>query len=276
MSDFRADLHCHTTVSDGTQTPEQVVLEAKRCGLSGLSITDHDTIDAYASAIPVAKDAGIELVSGVEFSTKHMGVSVHVLAYGFSLSNPSILSICEYHKERRSSRFLEMLGLLSDKGFVLDNDQFDLNDGTIGRPHLAKALLEKGYVQSIKEAFNKYLADEKCCYVASKTMSTEETLQVIREANAFSVIAHPHLIKNQDVLLDLLKLPFDGIEAYYARFAPSQEKQWVRIGEHRGWLITGGSDFHGDNKPNIPLGCSWVGHELFYQLKQRFEENQSD
>jgi 3',5'-nucleoside bisphosphate phosphatase len=273
MNEFRADLHCHTTVSDGTFTPREILQEAKRLGLSGLSITDHDTVDAYSVAIPYAQELGVDLVSGVEFSTDHLGTMVHVLGYGFNTEHPSITKLCEYHKKRRIERFLEMLHLLQREGFELQEADFDLLDGTIGRPHLAKGLVDGGHVRSISEAFNKYLGDDKCCYVSAQTISTEDTLKVIHEANAFAVIAHPHLMKNQNVLLDLLKLPFDGIEGYYARFAPAQEKRWVQIGAYRGWLITGGSDFHGETKPNIPLGCSWVGSELFDRLQQRYQEN---
>lgn len=273
MSDFRADLHCHTTASDGTMTPREILQEAKKCGLSGLSITDHDTVDAYVEAIPYAEEIGVRLVPGVEFSTDFMGNTVHILGYSFNPDNPVIVSLCDYHKKRRVDRFLKMLERLQAEGFDLKETAFDLNDGTIGRPHLAKGLMDGGYVRSVAEAFNKYLGDGKCCYVSAETISTEKTLQAIHEANAFAVIAHPHLIKNQETLLGLLKLPFDGIEGYYARFAPSQEKRWVQIGEYRGWLITGGSDFHGTVKPNIPLGCSWVRSELFDTLQKRYEEN---
>ncbi|MEM1282190.1 MAG: PHP domain-containing protein [Chlamydiota bacterium] len=276
MSEFRADLHCHTTASDGTLNPQEIIEEAIRCGLKGLSITDHDTIEAYHEAAPAAMEMGIELIPGVEFSTEYMGSNVHVLAYSFNTRHPSIIKLCEYHKERRVKRFFKMLEKLQEKGVHLKETDFDLNDGSIGRPHLAKSMIAGGYVRSVPEAFKKYLGDDQPCYVNPETISTEETIKIIHEANAYAVIAHPHLINNQNTLLGILELPFDGIEAYYARFSPSQEKRWVKIGEYRGWLITGGSDFHGNTKPNLPLGCSWVRSESFNQLKQRYQENLID
>lgn len=273
MNQFRADLHCHTTASDGALSPREILEEAKRCGLSGLSITDHDTVEAYSQAIPYAEEIGIALVSGIEFSTQHLRETVHVLSYAFSIEHPAILDLCSYHKKRRIDRFLKMLKRLRESGFNLREEDFDLADGSIGRPHLAIQMVAKGYAQSISEVFEKYLGDGKSCYVSAETLSTEETLRIIREANGFSVIAHPHLVKNNNVILSLLKLPFDGIEAYYARFRPPQEARWVKIGKHRGWLITGGSDFHGAAKPDIPLGCSWVGAEVFDILQKRYSQN---
>lgn len=273
MNHFRADMHCHTTASDGTFTPREILQEAKRCGLGGLSITDHDTVAAYPEAIRYAADLEIALISGAEFSTEHLGESVHVLCYAFHLEHPSIAALCDYHKKRRVVRFLKMLKKLQDHGFALKEEEFDMADRSIGRPHLAMGLVAKGYAASISEVFHNYLGDGKSCHVPSETLSTAETLRIIREANGLAIIAHPHLIRNQKVLLELLKLPFDGIESYYARFTPVQEKRWVKIGEHRGWLITGGSDFHGKTKPDIPLGCSWVGAALFEKLQDRYREN---
>lgn len=273
MKSFRADMHCHTTASDGTFTPRELLLEAKRVGLQGLSITDHDTIDAYQEALPIAEEIGIELIPGIEFSTVHMGSTIHILAYGFSLADPAIIDLCSYHKKRRKARFFQMLKLLEEKGFALDIEQFDLEDGTIGRPHLAKAMMDKGFVSSVKEAFKNYLGDGCSCYVPSNGVTTARTLGVIKEANALSVIAHPHLVKDRTALNDLFQMPFDGIEAYYARFDPSKEECWIKIGKERRWLITGGSDFHGATKPSIPLGASWVDEEIFSSIQARYREN---
>lgn len=273
MSEFRADLHCHTTSSDGTLTPKEIVDEAIRVGLQGLSITDHDTVDAYKTAIPYAEQKGIELISGVEFSTQHLGENIHILGYSFQVDHPKIVELCQFHKNRRVDRFFSILKLLQEKGFPLQEVDFDLTDGSIGRPHLARALMQGGYVSSIKEAFRLYLGDGKNCYVSCPSLSTEETIQVIKEAKGFAVLAHPQLVTKQPVLLDLLQLNFDGIEAYYANMPPQREKPWEKIGKHRDWLITGGSDFHGANKPHISLGASWVGEEIFDQLKMRYKEN---
>jgi hypothetical protein len=273
MTEFRADLHCHTTCSDGSSTPEEVLKYAQELGLRGLSVTDHDTIDAYAVLVPEAQRLGIQLISGVEFSTVHEGESIHVLAYSFALDDPHIAGLCRYHAERRQARNRQMLNLLADHGMPLEESETLSLGRTVGRPHIAWAMINRGYVKSIEEAFKKYLGDGCPCYVQGVSISTQETIDVIHKANGYAIIAHPHLIKNQRTILKLIGMDFDGIEAYYAKFLPHAEKQWVKIGQRKNWLITGGSDYHGLGKPNIPLGCSWVGEDLFNILLSRYQKN---
>lgn len=263
--DFRADLHCHTTCSDGTLTPEALVDHAVEIGLSGLSITDHDTIDAYLTAIPAARQRGLPLVYGVEFSCSHKGVSVHILGYAFSLTHPAINALSEAHIERRTTRNQLVLELLAKKGMVLEPEEI-LGSHRPGRPHIALAMVKKGYVESIEQAFHLYLGDGKPCFVQGKTFSVEESIDVIHQSGGLAVIAHPHLMKDQPTMLDLLKMDFDGIEAYYARFLPHHHERWVKIAKQKKWLITGGSDFHGTNKTQNLLGSSWVDEETFRYL----------
>ncbi len=277
MSQFRADLHCHSTCSDGTFSPVELIQEAKKIGLSGLSITDHDTINAYSTALPEAEKLGIKMVSGAEFSTRHRGVSVHILAYAFSLNDMSLQAFCDEHNERRLLRFQKMLDLTKKEGMHLDDTEmvraFEAGDPiTFGRPHLAQAMIEKGYVDSVQEAFKTYIGNEGSCYYPTEVFSVQETIDVIHAANGLAVIAHPILIKNRKVVNDLLKMDFDGIEGYYARFPEDRERQWVHKGKERAWLVTGGSDFHGTVKPQIPLGCSWVCEETFDRIYEVYEE----
>jgi 3',5'-nucleoside bisphosphate phosphatase len=272
MKQFRADLHCHSTFSDGTATPEELIDLAAESGLSGLSITDHDTVDAYHTALPYAHKKNISLISGVEFSCIHREESVHILGYAFSLTNQDLLNFCKLHQTRREKRLTLILEKLKqhEMPVTLEPQSF----GSIGRPHIALEMIKHGYVRSVEEAFKKYLGEGCACYVPGEAFTVEESIRIIHKAGGFAVIAHPHLIRNSKIVTDLLKMPFDGVEAYYARFAPHQEKAWVKIGQYRQWLVTGGSDFHGTVKPHIPLGCSWVGTETFQQLHQRFLQNE--
>lgn len=263
--DFRADLHCHSTCSDGTLTPQALVALAVEKRLTGLSITDHDTIDAYALAGPEAEKLNLSLLHGVEFSCSHLNTSVHVLAYAFSLTRAPLLELCHAHIERRERRNALVLEKLAELGMPLEKEDI-LGSNRPGRPHIALAMVKKGYVESIEQAFHKFLGDGKPCYVQGKTFSVEETIEIIHASGGFAVIAHPHLMKNQAVLLELLKMKFDGIEGYYARFHASQHERWVKIAQHRNWIITGGSDFHGSNKTQNALGSSWVGEETFHFL----------
>lgn len=276
-SDFRADLHCHTACSDGTTQPEEIIQLAINKGLQGLSITDHDTIQAYVQAAPLAQNKGLPLISGVEFSALHQQSSVHILAYSFSLTSSLIQEFCQQHHQRRLQRIQMMLEKLTAYGIPLSLDDLSshISPHSFGRPHIALALVKKGYVQTIQQAFQQYIGEGKPCYVQGQGFSVEETIDLIHQAHGLAVIAHPHLIDQPKTLRDLLAMNFDGIEGYYSRFPQTEHDRWIKIGAHRGWIITGGSDFHGSIKPNVSLGCSWVNEETFHTLYQHFQSNQT-
>lgn len=279
MEEFQADLHCHSTCSDGTLTPKEIVELAQINNLSGLSITDHDSIQAYHTAVPEANERNIKIISGVEFSAMHRGHSVHLLAYSFSLNSPIIQEFCDKHAHRRTERNRQILTLLAKNGMNISEAEIQVPDitmkHTIGRPHIASAMLKKGYITSFQEAFNLYIGEGKPCYAPGGYFTVEETIDLIHNAKGFAIIAHPHLIDKNDLLQDLIKMPFDGIEGYYARFNNDQCQRWIKIGMKKNWIITGGSDFHGSIKPTLALGSSWTNQETFQMLYQRFIENQT-
>lgn len=267
---FRADLHCHTTCSDGSFSVENILLHAKELGLKGLSITDHDTVDAYEVAIPLAQKIGILLGVGVEFSADYKGNSIHVLGYDFDYTDLGIRKFCEAHQKRRESRNREILKKLRVRNFVVEEEELATLPGTTkGRPHIAYLMIQKGYVRSVKEAFQLYLGERASCYVPGDVFTVQETIDVIHKAGGKAFIAHPHIVDDGKTVLALLKMDFDGIECYYARCIPKQEKRWLKIAKERGWLMSGGSDFHGEMRPYIPLGCSWVDEETFGKIFSR-------
>lgn len=274
MTLLRADLHCHSSCSDGSLTPSELLQNAVDSGLQGLSITDHDTVDAYETAFDGAKALGLTLISGVEFSTALRGQSIHILGYAFDPDNPALRYLCERHTHRREDRLQKILERLCQEGFSLNEEDVRAHSegSSIGRPHIAAAMMEKGYVHSIKEAFQNYLAEGKPCYVPGALFSPEETIDVIHGAQGKAVIAHPHLIKSRPTVNRLLQLDFDGIECYYARFPPDQERPWLKLAEKRALLVTGGSDFHGSAKPHLPLGCSWAPEDTFLRLMEHFHK----
>lgn len=267
--EFRADMHCHSTCSDGSLTPIELVELAKERGLSGLSITDHDTIEAYDEPLfRKAEELGIKLCSGVEFSCQLNGVNVHLLGYDFDIRSPEILELCQKHQKRRKNRNTQILNALARIGFVISYEEVEkfAHGKVIGRPHIAHLMVNKGYVPSIKKAFDQYIGDNQCCYSAGESFSCEETIEIIHKAKGKAFIAHPHLIKKGKIVKALLDLNFDGIECYYALFRLSANDKWLRLSEERGWLVSGGSDFHGDLKPMIPLGASYVNLENFEKI----------
>lgn len=262
---FRADLHTHTTCSDGSATPKELVAMAKEAGLSGLSITDHDTIDAYETALPEAKALGLILGTGVEFSSMHQGTNVHILGYDYSLDSGAIREFCLKHQNRRKERNRKILDKLAKLNMFIREDELGASQ-TVGRPHIAQAMVKKGYVSSFKEAFNLYLADDKRCYDPGVSFTVEETLEVIHTAEGKAFLAHPHLMEDGRKVKEILKLKFDGIECHYSKCHPDKEKRWLKVAKEKGLLISGGSDYHGDVKPQIPLGCSWVDEATFYSI----------
>lgn len=270
MNQFRADLHCHTTCSDGTLNPQEVVKLAKDIGLKGLSITDHDTIDAYATAVAAAQEHDIKLISGVEFSAAYKEISVHILGYCFPFKSELILEFCKKHQARRVERNRAILEQLTKIGLPISNEELSEYSpkaiGSIGRPHIAYAMLKKGYVPTLQDAFKSYLSEGMPAYVSGNLFSVEETIDLLHRAGGIAIIAHPHLLKGEGIIPTLLKMPFDGIEAYYAKFYPYHNQRWLNIAKKKDWIVTGGSDFHGETKENATLGSSWVNDETFNLL----------
>ncbi len=263
---FKADLHCHSLLSDGTDSPNALVDLAIEQGLSGLSITDHDTIAAYPDVIEYAAQKNFPVISGVEFSASYRGDPVHVLGYGFDVHNKTILQLCEHHQQRRHDRNEKILANLAKMGVEIPYDELG-SEGTIGRPHIALALHKRGVVGSIKEAFDLYLGEGKAAYDPGEPITVEETLDVIAQSGGKSVLAHPHLIKRSSTLRFALEQNFDGLEGYYAKFPLTQERKWIDLAKRKGWLVTGGSDYHGTVKPHNSLGSSWVSQEVFDALR---------
>jgi predicted metal-dependent phosphoesterase TrpH len=250
-------------------TPAELLCHAKEIGLSGISITDHDTIEAYSQAPLIAKEFGLLLGTGVEFSCFFSGMSVHVLGYGFDLDSTPIHNLCVRHQQRRMLRNRTILERLSRLGMSISEEELLATSGrTVGRPHIAQLMVQKGYVSSIKGAFDRYIGDGKPCFDPGVGMTVDETIKIIHEGRGKAFLAHPHLLEHGNKIKELLKLPFDGIECYYAKFPLAQEARWIQAAEKRGWLMSGGSDFHGSIKDYIPLGCSWVGEETFHKIFQ--------
>lgn len=281
MNDFRADLHCHTTCSDGSLSPKELIYLSAEIGLKGLSITDHDTIEAYSTAIPFFQEKNIQWISGAEFSSVLNGVSVHILGYSFRLDNQEIHAFCQRHSQRRLERNRIILEKLAKIGMPISEEELTEitplfsrhGKGSITRPHIAQAMIKKGYVASIQEAFAKYLREGGLCYAFGNPFSIEETLDIIHRANGLAFIAHPHLINDFQIVNTLLQMNFDGMECYYGKFNSDEQMRWLKMANKKNLLICGGSDFHGDIKPNIQLGCSWINEEFFRPLYNHFLKN---
>lgn len=261
--EWRADLHTHTTCSDGSLSPRELLQEAVQKGLSGISITDHDSIQAYSGLESLGYP--LEILTGVELTTQLQGESVHLLGYGFDPSSSLLHEACAERCQDRKDRFLEMRGNLRRLGLPLPED-IELPDRALGRPELASELVNMGICRSYQEAFQRYLKEDSPAYVPGRTFPLEQGIDLLHAASAFAVLAHPMLV-HPKLIASILKMPLDGIEAYYSR-AGHQAPFWLNVAMDKKLLVTGGSDFHGKAKPDIKLGQSWIGRETFERLKQ--------
>jgi hypothetical protein len=272
-TEFRADLHTHTFCSDGTDSPADLLHKAKKIGLQGLSITDHDTIDAYTPELfSLADDLGIKLMSGIELSSELGEASVHILGYAIDLQSASLRSFLTEMIKRRTERNRAILAKLAQRGLVITEEELIgttqklFSSRTVGRPHIAELMVRKGYVANIQHAFERYLQEGALCFVPGIKFTPRDAIEQIRLAGGKAVLAHPHFLKKGSFLRELLSLPLDGLECYYGLLHPHQETPWVEIAKEKGWIATGGSDYHGSIKPHITLGCSWVNESTYNRL----------
>lgn len=260
------DLHCHSTYSDGVFNKTDLLNLACERGLNAISITDHDTFDAHTDGITHEK---LIQIPGVEISCLQDGELVHILAYSFRTDDADLHALCLHNQQARDARNSNLYTVLAEKGVKLTEEEVRStcnNPERIGRAHIARTLVARGDAGSLSEAFFRYLGDEDGC---GAYIDLDTALAAIKMAGGFSVIAHPHLIRNKRLIPTLLRKPFDGLEAYYAKMQRHQIKPWLALAEGRGFFVTGGSDFHGPNPRGVELGSSWCPEETFKRLYER-------
>ncbi len=278
MSEFRADLHCHSTHSDGTYSVKELIVLAAELGLKGLSITDHDSTAAYPKAFELGAAHDVLIVSGTELSCVHRGHGVHILGYAFDPEHSAIQKWCQQAQNARRQRNESILRELHRINLsITEEDLLEANPQlksttTRGRPHIANAMVAKGYARSIQHAFKSFLIEGCPGFVGWDRGTVEEGIATIHEAGGLAVLAHPHIVKNGSIVRDMLAMPFDGIEGHYARFPLDKERRWLDEAQTRGLLLTGGSDFHGAVKPGQPLGCSWAPENTFQHIYKHMHE----
>lgn len=256
----QADLHIHTTASDGTFTPRQAVELAASKGLKAMAITDHDTVRGHAEAMAAGLDCGIEVIPGIEFSTRY-GVSVHILGYYVE----HMLTLLEGMVNDRDERNEKIAQLMAADGLPVTYQAMKERFGeVIGRPHFGRLLVELGLAESVADAFDNYVGRGKRYYVPRNTIPIEAAVQNIADAGGVAVLAHPFQYKKNDAeLRELLRICLDhglkGIECRYTGYSPEQIAYLEGLAEEYHLLKTGGSDFHGDNKPTYQMGWGFEG-----------------
>lgn len=257
----RLDLHLHTTHSDGSCTPTEVVNMAHRAGVMALAITDHDIMTGIAEAIAAGHQCGIEVIPGVEISSLAGNSELHILGYFLDCQDSDLLERLKSLRDgrhRRNPRIVERLQALGID-MTYDDVRAVAGSDSVGRPHIARVLMDKRVVVSAKEAFDRFLAEGKPAYVPRELPSPTEAIQWIKAAGGLAVLAHPTWVKLADrSLADLVRQlkadGLDGVEVYYSSHAARQTREYLNLAQQLGLLVTGGSDFHGLTKPDIEVG----------------------
>jgi 3',5'-nucleoside bisphosphate phosphatase len=269
------DLHSHTTASDGEHSPEALLALARAAGVTVLSVTDHDTVAGLERAGAAAEVEGLGFVPGIEVSATASGREVHVLGHFVDARESGLARYSERLKGERAVRMGQMVQRMGELGFPVTLEEVERIGGGahLGRPHLALALLNRGYVSSTKEAFDRFLADGRPGHVDRFRVSAEEAVRLLHAAGGTATLAHPGPSKvTPPTLQALARAGLDGLEVFHADHVPSQREAFLRTADALGLIPTGGSDYHGPRvSPGRKPGGSTTPPEAFARLKARAE-----
>jgi 3',5'-nucleoside bisphosphate phosphatase len=271
---LKADLHTHSHYSDGYLTPEELIINAKHAGLTHLAITDHDNVDAIDEAVSIGEKHGLEIVPGVEISAEHNGRETHILAYYFDYLNEELLSYLKnFRKERlkRAEKIVEKLNELNIPITLADVLARVKGNGSVGRPHIAVAILEKGLVHNYYDAFTKFIGDGKPAYVKKPNISAKDAISLINRCGGLSFIAHPgKSMRNNNALFELIEFGIDGIEVIHPSHSDHDREYFRDIASQYFLLESGGSDFHGGRINDVSiLGRYFVNEIKITAMKNR-------
>lgn len=281
------DLHTHSYCSDGTFSPEGLVILAKQKGLSAIALTDHDTIDGLSLFHKAGEKHGIETISGIEFAARYQDFhqpELHIVGLGFANEHTSLTERMAQIQKDRQKRNIQMVKQLQGIGFPITFEEIQQYAGgeIITRAHFATVLLQKRLVRDRNEVFQRYLSPGCPGYVARKVLSPKDCIETIHKADGVAILAHPTLYRlDEDQLImvaqELCGYGLDGIECYYSTYTATQQKQIQKIANRFALLPSGGSDFHGENKPHISLGTGKgnlvIPYEVWEALKQKCKKS---
>jgi predicted metal-dependent phosphoesterase TrpH len=272
------DLHMHTTYSDGTDTPEELVAKAARRRLAVISITDHDTIGALPSAMKAAQAilGAPTVIPGIELSTDHGPTGIHMLGYNVPVASTAFdreLSDILSMRDQRNREMLERINAELRIGLTMEEVARHSSGSVVARPHFARALYERGVVATLQEAFERFIGDGRPCYVERDRFESTDAIAWLHSHGAVAVIAHPGLIRVkdatktfEDVVGELAAAGVDGIEGHYSLHSPTETKAYLGLAVRHNFIITAGSDYHGRNKPDIALGSGRAENPVAYPV----------
>ena len=280
------DLHIHSTASDGTLTPSETIKKAQDLNLRAIAITDHDSIDGSLEALGLGIPPAIKFLTGVEISASppvatNCSGSFHILGYALRLDDPELITTLEVLQKARKNRNPGIIRRLNDLGFTfsLHDVKAAAGEGQLGRPHVAQYMVKKGYVRSIDEAFDRYLAQGKPAYQEKYRIDCQRAIDVINGSGGIPVLAHPYLLDMKqdddlDKLIIVLKnMGLKGIEVYYPGHPPAETSRYIELAKNHDLLMTGGTDFHGSINPDIQMGTGKGDFYVPYALYERIVSN---
>lgn len=264
------DLHLHTNHSDGTDSPSEVVERAERHGLAAIAISDHDTVSGVEEARLAAEGRGIEFLAATEISSRFGELEVHVVGLGIDIHSPELLEALAVQKEARNARAERIVEHLHRAGVPVEWARIAARtaDGVVGRMHIAQEIHDLGYSRTVQDAFDKYIGRGQRAFVRKSVMTCANAVDLIHQAGGLAVLAHPGIGGTYRALFRLLRLPFDGIEAYHCKHTPGQVEEFTAIAREEGLLISGGSDCHGQAKRKPEMGNVRVPYEHYERLQE--------
>ncbi len=281
IQERRCDFHTHTVHSDGTLTPRALVALARERGLSCIALTDHDTLNGVEEAQTEGRRIGVEVIAGVEVSVRCDFGTMHILGYFVDRNSNILRKGLESVQEARRKRNPLIIEKLKAEGVLISMEEVKAasGGGQIGRPHFARVLLEKGYVKSTQEAFDRYLAKGKPAYVDKRTLESGEAIRLIESSGGIAVLAHPKMLKLDDrpeeferTLKTLQSEGLKGLEVYSSCQSARESNFYKKIADRLGLIATGGSDFHGENRPHVLLGWMGDGVTIPYETVDRMKK----
>ncbi len=268
---MKVELHCHSTASDGTLTPEELVERALHEGLEALAITDHDTVAAFEPAQRAAAGYRLEVVPAVEINCEEGHLDVHILGYGLDPTFQPLLRGLASLQQSRVRRMAEILDRLRESGVPVREERVLAFAGgqSVGRPHVARAMVEAGHTADVSAAFDLFLGQGKPAFVPRRNLRPVQAIQLIQEAGGVAVLAHPGQIGDESLIRTLTEAGLEGLEAFHPSHPPLLCQHYQELAGSLGLLITGGSDYHGpDQHHKVDLGGVWLPPGTFPRLRQ--------
>lgn len=270
-----ADLHIHSTASDGSDTPEEVVELAIAKGFNTIAVADHDTVDGIERAVKAAENKKLEIIPAIEFSTFQDKAEIHILGYFIDYTDKILINKINEIFQARLNRAKMMIDLLKEQGVKITFNQVKkmAGDEYIGRPHIAKTMIEKGYIEKMGEAFTeKYIGNGGKAYVAKYQLTPVDAIKLIKKTGGIPVLAHPVFINHGEALVKediktLKKSGLEGIEVFHSKHKKKDSRYYKKVARELNLIITGGSDYHGDNSPDIELGDIILEDKYVEKLK---------